>query len=271
MAAPQDSGETSPACLPSSPVATEQLPDYQIGPKERVTWRLKQLLPRTVRYGLRWVGRRARSPIYKGDGVECAVCGQRWWRWVKGICPGCGAADRHRLIVIFLQSQKLLKPGKVLHFAAEPGLAKRLRKSFGDQYTPCDLHPTRRMEKIDATDIKLPDASVDGIITSHVLEHIPDDREAMGEMARVLKPGGWALVIVPIGLHHTHEDPNVTTAAQRLKVFGQHDHVRIYGYDVKDRLEQAGLQVEEHRSPESLNRRFYGLGEFDVIHFCRKP
>ncbi|MEG3066539.1 methyltransferase domain-containing protein [Acetomicrobium sp.] len=114
----------------------------------------------------------------------------------------------------------------------------------------------------------------DCIICYHVLEHIPDDQMAMKEIFRVLKPGGWAILQVPILRDKTFEDPSVITPEDRERVFGQRDHVRIYGLDYKDRLEQAGFSVKvddyvKQLSSDVIER--YGLMKDENIYFCSKP
>jgi ubiquinone/menaquinone biosynthesis C-methylase UbiE len=92
---------------------------------------------------------------------------------------------------------------------------------------------------MDITDIQYPDNTFDVIYCSHVLEHVPDDRKAMREFARVLKPEGWAVFMVSLSEEHTIEDPSITSPAERERLFGQHDHVRRYGPDFKDRLDST--------------------------------
>lgn len=98
---------------------------------------------------------------------------------------------------------------------------------------------------MDVTEISLPDASLDAIVCNHVLEHIPDDRRALSEFFRVLRPQGWAILQVPISLSlvHSIEDATANTPSKRFSIFGQEDHVRIYGRDYLDRLEQSGFTV----------------------------
>jgi 2-polyprenyl-3-methyl-5-hydroxy-6-metoxy-1,4-benzoquinol methylase len=125
--------------------------------------------------------------------------------------------------------------------------------------------------QVDITDTRLPDAAYDVVMANHVLEHIPDDRAAMRELHRLLKPGGLALLTVPINATRpTYEDPSVTGAAARWAHFSAHDHVRYYGLDFADRLAEAGFQVETFRvSPEEEVR--YGLLRDEWITIARKP
>jgi len=104
------------------------------------------------------------------------------------------------------------------------------------------------MEVVDVTSLRYADESFDLILCNHVLEHVPDDLKAMVEMRRVLKPGGIALLSVPIALtlEQTYEDPSAVSEEDRLRVFGQEDHCRIYGKDFEHRLRKAGFQVAVH-------------------------
>ena len=128
--------------------------------------------------------------------------------------------------------------------------------------------------KMDIMDIQYPDESFDVIYCSHVLEHVPDDRKAMREFRRVLKRGGWAILLVPITAGKTHEDPSITEPAERLRVFGQEDHVRIYGPDYVDRLREAGFAVTETRVPDLVSpedAQLMGLTQAaGEIHLCRR-
>ena len=141
-------------------------------------------------------------------------------------------------------------------------------------YLTADIDPEMVMEHMDITNIQYPENSLDAIICNHVLEHIPDDRKAMEELYRVLKPGGWAILQVPFSkiLKKTFEDATVTTSQDREQIFGQTDHVRIYGKDYTSRLKQAGFEVEEYKwteDKELINPdNYFGLNEDEVVFFC---
>ncbi len=131
------------------------------------------------------------------------------------------------------------------------------------------------MEKMDITDIQHPDESFDIVYCSHVLEHVPDDRKAMGELYRTLRRSGWAVLNVPIVAEVTFEDFSITDPKERLRVFGHPEHVRNYGPDYKARLEAVGFQVtvyspEDFLTPRDVVR--YGLsnGAAGEIYFCTK-
>jgi len=133
-------------------------------------------------------------------------------------------------------------PKRVLHVAPERCLEVRLRKALGNGYLTGDLH-NRAMVRMDVTRIESPDDSFDVIYCSHVLEHVVDDRKAMREFYRVLKPGGWAVLLVPVPADRPLEDDTIVSPQDRLRVFGQEDHVRRYGPDFVDRLREAGFEV----------------------------
>jgi ubiquinone/menaquinone biosynthesis C-methylase UbiE len=134
-------------------------------------------------------------------------------------------------------------PKKMLHVAPEHCLEPLLKKRLGNNYITADLVDPCAMVKMDITDIQYPDESFDVIYCSHVLEHVQDDRRAMREFHRVLKADGWAILLVPITAKVTFEDPSIVEPSERLKAFGQEDHVRRYGPDYVDRLREAGFKV----------------------------
>ena len=130
------------------------------------------------------------------------------------------------------------------------------------------------MVKMDITGIEYPDESFDVIYCSHVLEHVPDDRKAMREFHRVLKRDGWAILLVPINADATYEDASIVEPQDRLREFGQEDHVRIYGPDYVDRLTEAGFWVEtmtpaELASPEDVVRMGLTSASGDIFYCTR--
>ena len=135
----------------------------------------------------------------------------------------------------------------VLHIAPEKVLGEALAKGQLEEYISGDLDSPRAMVKLDVTDLKFPDGSFDCVICNHVLEHVPNDRQAMRELFRVLKPQGFAVLQVPIALSQpaTVEDLETASPEDRELRFGQADHVRLYGTDYVDRLDSVGFDVEE--------------------------
>lgn len=168
-------------------------------------------------------------------------------------CPHCGSLERHRLIWSYLRERYSdgSDPLRVLHAAPEQIIARNLASLAHVDYTSVDISPGRADVVADLTKrTPWPDASFDLIVCSHVLEHIEDDVGAMRELRRLLKRRGEAVILVPIKGEITFEDPLVTDPAARARVFGQHDHVRIYGADVKQRLEAAGFDVTPITPPD---------------------
>jgi SAM-dependent methyltransferase len=167
------------------------------------------------------------------------------------------------------------KPKTMIHVAPESCLESRFRQRLRDGYLTADLVNPRARIKMDITQIQYPDQSFDVIYCSHVLEHVPDDRKAMREFLRTLKPDGWAILLVPITATKTLEDPSITTPEERLRQYGQADHVRRYGPDYLDRLKEVGFQVsvshvQDLVSPEQAVRM--GLTKASgEIFFCAKP
>jgi SAM-dependent methyltransferase len=226
---------------------------------------------------------------YFGRAAECPCCGGRYDHFLPyGVkprphsrCPGCGAVERHRLLALYLESKRDVlfgaRPFRILHAAPEPIVAALIRRYAGQnlEYVGGDLSPRQRpgAVRIDLTAIDQPSASFDAIICYHVLEHIKDDRLAMSEMLRVLKPGGWAILDVPIDwtLAQTFE-ADAGNDDERRRLFGDHRHVRCYASDFADRLRSVGWQVETDwfvRGLSGDDRVRYGLLDYPV-HFCRR-
>lgn len=194
------------------------------------------------------------------------------------MCPVCGSSDRVRLLYLFLKSKTSLftESVKLLHLAPEKPLSDIFIKHKNIDYLTADLNPEQVMVKMDITAIQFPDNTFDAILCNHVLEHIPDDRQAMKELFRVLKPGGWAILQVPVSkvLEQTYEDFTITSPLEREKHFGQKDHVRIYGNDYPQRLKGAGFIVEPyHWTMDSGFRNKpnrFCLNQDESVFYCTK-
>ncbi len=230
-----------------------------------ISWKIK----RTIRYNffgaeLLKFKDAVTSVFYKGKGKYCPVCNKSSRKFgTYGVanredakCMQCGALERHRLAWIFLNRKTGLfkaKPKKVLHIAPEPIFEKLFKKKLNGEYITADLYDSHAMIKMDITHIQYDDNTFDMIFCSHVLEHVQDDKKAMREFNRVLKNDGWALLLVPITAEKTVEDSSITAPAERLKLFGQEDHVRRYGPDYVDRLKKAGFNVDIFTPSSFLN------------------
>lgn len=192
-------------------------------------------------------------------------------RW-DARCPNCGSRERHRLLHLWIVENGGDKlAGKcILHFAPEKAFMRRMKGN--SLYETADLMQAGVTHRLDITDTKLADATYDVVMANHVLEHIPDDRAAMRELFRVLKPGGVALLTTPINATRqtTYENPAITAHPARWAHFSAHDHVRYYGLDFADRLTETGFQVETFRvSPEDEVK--YALLRDEWIYIARKP
>ena len=192
------------------------------------------------------------------------------------VCPVCLSHPRLRLAWLFLSARTDLLDGRrrrILHVAPEPALAEHLRRARNIEIVSADLDSPHAMVKLDVTRIDRESASFDVILCSHVLEHVEDDRKAMRELFRVLRPGGWAMIQVPLSSQPTFEDPSITDPAERERLFWQADHVRLYGLDIADRLKEAGFEVEtvfgeELVAPDQLVKT--GISARDAAFLCRK-
>lgn len=192
-------------------------------------------------------------------------------------CPRCGSLERSRLLWMYLKEKTnfFTDSLKVLEIAPIEYLQNRFKKMNNLDYVSIDIISPIAMMKMDITNINLPDNQFNCIICYHVLEHIIDDQKAMGELFRVLKPGGWAIIQSPIddGSDKTYEDPKIISFEDRERIFGQKDHVRIYGKDYKERLEQAGFVVKVDDFARHLDNRIikkYCLPKNEDIYICTK-
>jgi SAM-dependent methyltransferase len=219
--------------------------------------------------------------LFRGNKVRCPCCGRTWRRFVRrhrwdALCPGCLSLSRHRLLWLYLRDETdvLERRQAVLHFAPEEALTELLAPLV-PFYIRADLAPqSRETVKADITALPFGDDAFDTILCSHVLEHVAEDTKAMTELYRVLKPGGQLYLLQPVRLKsaETYEDPSAITPAERRRLFGQRDHVRIYGRDIIGRLEDAGFDVAlEHylRRLEPEWIELYGLSD-EPIFVCRK-
>jgi SAM-dependent methyltransferase len=130
--------------------------------------------------------------------------------------------------------------GRLLHIAPEPAIAKRLKDNY--EHISADLGAMKVQVQTDITQLCFRDNCFDVVMCNHVLEHVPNDGKALSEIYRVLKPGGWASLQVPLDGEHTQEDLSILDPAIRARIYGQSDHVRQYGADFANRVNAAGLE-----------------------------
>jgi SAM-dependent methyltransferase len=260
---------------------------------------VKAIIPKQILFFLQSVrrllsrlfyfGRRYRCPLCKSNlrtllpyGLTFAVLREK--NVVGGgfrqnaRCPVCRCLDRERLLFLYLlhQTEVFRKPLKLLHVAPEGKLKAILTSKANLDYVTADLFAKQVMVEMDVTDIQYPDYSFDVIICNHVLEHIIDDRKAMIELCRVLKPDGWAILQVPISLSldKTYEDFSITDWKGREQAFGQGDHVRIYAKNYEAKLAQAGFKVNVFNWKEAASfggeKNIFGLNEDECLYLGYK-
>ena len=194
------------------------------------------------------------------------------------LSPSTLSLERHRLLWLYLQSETdfFVKPLKMLHFAPEQAFYRRFRQQQNLDYTTTDLSSPLAHVKADICQLPFEDNTFDVIFCNHVLEHIPDDTQAMRELYRVLKPGGWAVLQIPQDLSRatTFEDDSITDPKERAKIFGQYDHVRVYGRDYFDKLRSIGFEVQEVDYTQMLSKEQverYCLADGEIIPIVKKP
>lgn len=246
--------------------------------RQKIPWGIKIAVRKFLFFGLSNYCNCCRSYIRKffpgGKDTEVvnkyAIVGAGYH--VNDICPVCHAGYRQRLLAIYIYKNIPKKqPVKLLHLAPEQALYFKLSSYKNISYRYGDLCPSRyayyckNPETVDLTAINFPDNSFDIAIVSHILEHIPDDKKAIGEVYRVLKPQGWAIMQVPISwdMEQTIEHKNKSSEEERLKCYGQKDHVRIYGADYIERLEKAGFTIELFQ-PDRYNEK-WGLDKSEKL------
>jgi SAM-dependent methyltransferase len=165
------------------------------------------------------------------------------------LSPSTLSLERHRLFWLYLKNETNFFTAKlkVLHFAPEQAFYKRFKKMSNLDYVTTDINSPLADIKADICKLPFDNNIFDVIICNHVLEHIPDDNKAMQELYRVLKVGGMGIFQIPQDLSRekTFEDDSITDKTERAKIFGQYDHVRIYGRDYFNKLRSIGFEVEE--------------------------
>ncbi len=193
------------------------------------------------------------------------------------LSPSTLSLERHRLLWLYLKNETdfFTSSLKVLHFAPEQAFYKRFRTLKNLEYTTTDLNSPLADVKADICNLPFEDNSFDVILCNHVLEHIPDDTKAMQEMYRILKPRGWGIFQIPQDLKRekTFEDDSITNKKERAKIFGQYDHVRIYGRDYFDKLRSFGFTVEEVDYTATLSAQEiekYRLAKGEIIPLVKK-
>ena len=243
-------------------------------------------IPRPVLIKLSYLIRPVLAFVLKGSRYTDPIDGKSFRKFLSYgyekqrenvLSPSTLSLERHRLLWLFLKNKTnfFTVRAKVLHFAPEQAFYKRFRKLSSLDYITTDLNSPLADVKADICDLPFDDNSFDIILCNHVLEHIPDDRLAMSELYRVLKPGGWGIFQIPQDLNRqeTFEDNSITDKKERARIFGQYDHVRIYGRDYFDKLRATGFEVEEvnysaELTPAEIDK--YRLAKSEIIPMVSK-
>lgn len=195
-------------------------------------------------------------------------------------CPKCWAHDRERHLLLYfakLDFKSLIANSRVLHFAPEPAIKRFIESAVPAEYIRGDLFPVSAdVQRVDLCKMSFGDASFDWVIANHVLEHVDDDGQALKEIFRILRPGGMAVLQTPYAsaLSKTIFDPAVKKPVLRLELYGQDDHVRLYGNDIFARFTSTGLEskVRLHNDllPE-IDCRVYGVNPLEPLMLFNKP
>jgi hypothetical protein len=245
-------------------------------------------IPRPILIRLSIVARPILAMLLKGNTFTDPIDGKSFRMFLpygygtqrnNVLSPSTLSLERHRLLWLYLQNETDFFTAKekknVLHFAPEQEFYKRFKKQKNIQYTTTDLFSPLADVKADICNLPFEDNQYDVLFCNHVLEHIPDDTKAMQELYRVLKPGGMAILQIPQDLNRatTFSDDSITDEKERAAIFGQYDHVRVYGRDYFDKLRTIGFTVVEEDytkkiSPELVKK--YCLAPSEIIPVCFK-
>lgn len=244
------------------------------------------LFPRTLLIRLSYVIRPLVAFFLRGNKYTDPIDGNSYRKFLpygyekvreNVLAPGTLSLERHRLFWLYLthETSFFTENTRVLHFAPEQAFLKRFRKLKNISYTTTDLNSPIADVKADICSLPFEDNSYDFIICNHVLEHIPDDTKAMQELYRVLAPNGTAILQVPYDRTRetTFEDHTITDPKERAAIFGQYDHVRVYGMDYFDTLKSVGFSVEAVDYTAQLSEKEiekYRLPKGELLPVCRK-
>ena len=217
-----------------------------------------KIFPRTFLIKFSFIFQPLLSILLSGDKFTDPIDGKSFRKLLSygynklrknALSPSTLSLERHRLLWLYLKNETVLfeKKIKLLHFAPEQAFYKRFKKLRNIQYDTIDINSPLAKIKADICDLPIKENTYDFILCNHVLEHVLDDNKAMSELYRVLKKGGTGIFQVPIDMKRekTFQDDSITDKLERNKIFGQYDHVRVYGKDYFKKLEDTGFKVQQ--------------------------
>ena len=230
--------------------------------------------------------------LYLGKGKQCPLCGCQRRKFLpygyvtsreNALCPNCLSLERHRLLWLWLVRESDIGRGamalpKMLHIAPEVALMRKFKKMYAstpDRYVTADLESPLADMHFDVQQIPLEAESFDAVICNHIMEHVEDDGKALRELYRIMRRGGWGVILSPVDLERekTFEDDTITDPAERTRIFGQYDHRRIYGRDYAARLREAGFEVYDIDYKNELSKaeqELYALPADHLYIVCKQ-
>ena len=245
-----------------------------------------KIFPRTFLIKFSFIFQPLLSLLLKGNKFTDPIDGKSFRKFLSygynklrknALSPSTLSLERHRLLWLYLINETVLfeRKVKLLHFAPEQAFYTRFKKLNNIQYDSIDINSPLAKIKADICDLPIKDNTYDFILCNHVLEHVLDDNKTMSELYRVLKKGGTGIFQVPIDMNRkkTFQDDSITDKLERNKIFGQYDHVRVYGKDYFNKLKNTGFKVKQidyskEFSDEEILK--YSIIKGEIIPVCTK-
>jgi SAM-dependent methyltransferase len=248
---------------------------------------LTRFIPRTVLQSGAHLVLKSFSWVYAGNNFEDPIDGRKYRKLLpygrvrtrmNALSPSSLSLERHRALWLYMQecTDFFTSNKKMLHLAPEYCYIKKFRKLENIDYVTGDLDSPWADHHFDVHSIPFEDKSFDIIMANHLMEHVDDDRMVLKEFFRVMKPGGWGILQVPIDWNNpqTEEDRSITDPLELERLYWQSDHLRLYGFeDYPNRLREAGFDVEvvdmkQHLGEDRYER--YCLGDEQWVYLIRK-